>query len=168
MSTDPDRLFGAGPTTRRGLFRSLGRRAAESLPAPAFVGEQFDEEPPEAGSIEPFLADDAFLADVEQARDEPGLHIWWLGQSGFLVQIDGEHLVLDPYLSDSLTEKYAGTDTPHERDHGAVVGPERLAFVDVVTSSHHHGDHLDAGTLPHILAGSAAFVCAAGSRAGGR
>ena len=42
---------------------------------------------------EPLLADDAFLADVEAARDEPGLHAWWLGQSGFLIQHDGEHLL---------------------------------------------------------------------------
>ena len=61
--------------------------------------------------IEPALTDDAFLADVE-ARDLPvTLRLWWLGQSGFLVQLDGRHLLLDPYLSDSLTEKYAGTPT---------------------------------------------------------
>ena len=40
--------------------------------------------------IEPLLADDAFLADVEAARAEPGLHVWWLGQSGFLLQRGGD------------------------------------------------------------------------------
>lgn len=96
----------------------------------------------------PFLADDAFLADVERARAEPDrLHIWWLGQSGFLVQWQGHHLLFDPYLSDSLTRKYATTDKPHERMTGRVIAPERLGFVDVVTSSHNHTDHLDAETL---------------------
>lgn len=96
----------------------------------------------------PFLADDAFLADVERARAEPDrLHIWWLGQSGFLVQWQGQHLLFDPYLSDSLTRKYAATDKPHERMTGRVIAPERLNFVDVVTSSHNHTDHLDAETL---------------------
>lgn len=96
----------------------------------------------------PFLADDAFLADVERARAEPDrLHIWWLGQSGFLVQWQGHHLLFDPYLSDSLTRKYAATDKPHERMTGRVIAPERLGFVDVVTSSHNHTDHLDAETL---------------------
>ena len=33
--------------------------------------------------------------------------MWWLGQSGFLVQSRGRHLLIDPYLSDSLTKKYA-------------------------------------------------------------
>ncbi len=75
----------------------------------------------------------------------------------------GENLLFDPYLSDSVTAKYAGTDTPHERMTGLVVDPALLSFVDVVTSSHAHLDHLDPGTLPHVLAGDAAFVCAAGS-----
>ena len=99
---------------------------------------------------EPLLADDAFLADVEAARDEPGLHAWWLGQSGFLIQHDGEHLLIDPYLSDALTRKYAATDTPHVRLTRRVIAPERLAFVDVVLSTHAHGDHLDEETLRAI------------------
>ena len=57
--------------------------------------------------IEPQLADDAFLADVEAARGDPGLNLWWLGQSGFLIQHEGRHLLVDPYLSNSLTRKYA-------------------------------------------------------------
>ena len=98
--------------------------------------------------IEPLLADDAFLADVARARDEGGgFRLWWLGQSGFLVQWDGRHLLLDPYLSESLTKKYAGTDKPHVRMTRRVVAPERLDFVDVVTSSHNHTDHLDGETL---------------------
>jgi L-ascorbate metabolism protein UlaG (beta-lactamase superfamily) len=96
---------------------------------------------------EPYLADDAFLADVEGARSEPGIHVWWLGQSGFLVGCDGRHLLVDPYLSDSLTAKYAGTETPHVRMTRRIVAPERLAFVDVVLSTHGHTDHLDGETL---------------------
>ena len=100
--------------------------------------------------IEPFLADDAFLADVESARAEPGVRLWWLGQSGFLVQFEGRHLLIDPYLSDSLTRKYMETETPHVRVTRRVVEPERLAFVDAVLSTHGHGDHLDAETLRAI------------------
>ena len=99
---------------------------------------------------EPLLADDAFLADVEAARTEPGLHVWWLGQSGFLLLHDGAHLLIDPYLSDALTRKYAATETPHVRMTRAVIVPERLGFVDVVLSTHAHGDHLDEETLRAI------------------
>jgi len=102
--------------------------------------------------IHPLQKDDAFLADVAATRGEAdGFRLWWLGQSGFLVQWRGRHLLLDPYLSDSLTKKYAATDKPHVRMTERVVDPARLGFVDVVTSSHNHTDHLDAETLAPLL-----------------
>lgn len=98
--------------------------------------------------IKPVLQDEAFLEDVSHAKKNPNrLHLWWLGQSGFLIQWSGHHLLIDPYLSDSLTKKYAGTDKPHVRMTERVVAPEYLDFVDVVTSSHNHTDHLDGETL---------------------
>jgi L-ascorbate metabolism protein UlaG (beta-lactamase superfamily) len=105
--------------------------------------------------------DDAFLRDVEDAP-AGALHLWWLGQSGFLVKLDDHYLLLDPYLSDSLTEKYEGTPTPHVRMTRRVVDPARLGFVDVVTSSHGHTDHLDPLTLQAIR--PRALVCPAGLR----
>ena len=102
--------------------------------------------------IQPVLSDDTFLAEVVNARAGAGqFHLWWLGQSGFLVQWDGKHLLLDPYLSDSLTQKYANTDKPHVRMTARVIAPERLNFIDVATSSHNHTDHLDAETLVPLL-----------------
>jgi L-ascorbate metabolism protein UlaG (beta-lactamase superfamily) len=107
------------------------------------------------------LADEGFLADI-RAAEADALHLWWLGQSGFLVKWNEAHLLLDPYLSDSLTEKYAGGDTPHVRMTRRVVDPAALGFVDVVTASHGHTDHLDAATLravrPRVL------VCPEGIR----
>src|SRR2546427_4641423 len=102
--------------------------------------------------IKPALQDEAFLADVAEARgDLANLNLWWLGQSGFLVQWQGRHLLLDPYLSDSLTAKYAGTDRPHVRMTERIVAPEKLDFIDVVTSSHNHTDHLDPETIGPLL-----------------
>jgi len=102
--------------------------------------------------IKPVLQDDAFLEDVHRAKNDPNqLHLWWLGQSGYLVQYQGHHLLIDPYLSDSLTKKYAGTNKPHVRMTERVIAPERLDFVDVVTSSHNHTDHLDGETLMPLL-----------------
>ena len=103
----------------------------------------------------PLLKDDAFLADVAAARAEGAagrLVVWWLGQSGFLVFYGREFVLLDPYLSDSLTKKYAATDKPHVRMTERVVDPARLGFVSVVTTSHNHTDHLDAETLAPIFA----------------
>src|SRR5690606_3463724 len=59
--------------------------------------------------------------------------------------------LIDPYLSDSLTRKYADTDKPHIRMTELVIHPEKLDFIDLVTSSHNHTDHLDAETLKPII-----------------
>lgn len=105
--------------------------------------------------IEPRLADDALLADVRKdAAARAGFRLWWLGQSGFLVQHAGRHLLLDPYLSESLTKKYAATDKPHVRMTRRSVAPERLDFIDLATSSHNHTDHLDGETLGALRAAS--------------
>src|SRR5882762_5291192 len=102
--------------------------------------------------IKPALQNDLFLAEVAEAREDvEHFHLWWLGQSGFLLQWQGRHLLFDPYLSDSLTQKYANTDKPHVRLTARVVAPERLDFINVVTSSHAHTDHLDRETLGPLL-----------------
>ncbi|HEX5411152.1 MAG TPA: MBL fold metallo-hydrolase [Terriglobia bacterium] len=102
--------------------------------------------------MRPALQDSEFLADVRAVDANDGhFRLWWLGQSGFLVQWRGGHLLLDPYLSDSLTKKYAETDKPHIRMTERVVEPSALDFVDVVTSSHNHTDHLDGETLRPLL-----------------
>jgi len=104
--------------------------------------------------IRPIRSHDALLADIRASdRRDGNFRLWWLGQSGFLLQWQGVHVLLDPYLSDSLTKKYSQTDKPHVRMTELVIDPARLSFVDVVTSSHNHTDHLDAETLVRILKG---------------
>jgi L-ascorbate metabolism protein UlaG (beta-lactamase superfamily) len=106
--------------------------------------------------IKPALQDDAFIADVKQAGVENSaksdFDLWWLGQSGYLTRWHDKHILIDPYLSDSLTKKYENSDKPHVRMTERVVAPEKLDFIDIVTSSHNHTDHLDAETLIPILA----------------
>jgi L-ascorbate metabolism protein UlaG (beta-lactamase superfamily) len=88
---------------------------------------------------------DFFLEDKEH------FYLWWLGQSGFLLQWNDKRVLIDPYLSDSLTKKYAATDKPHTRMSEQVVKPELLQHISIVTSSHNHTDHLDAETLIPLL-----------------
>lgn len=102
--------------------------------------------------IKPLQKDDTFLNDVARCKEQPGFRVWWVGQSGFLVQWQGRHLLFDPYLSDSLTVKYATTDKPHVRMTELVVDPAKLDFIDVTTSSHNHTDHLDGETLGPLRA----------------
>jgi len=87
--------------------------------------------------------------------DEKQFHLWWLGQSGFLLQWKGKRVLIDPYLSDSLTKKYAATDKPHTRMSERVIDPELLKNISVVSSSHNNTDHLDAETLMPVLKNNA-------------
>jgi L-ascorbate metabolism protein UlaG (beta-lactamase superfamily) len=101
-----------------------------------------------------FLKDEALIEDVQRALKAGGLRLWWLGQSGFLIARGGRILLLDPYLSDSLTRKYERTDKPHVRVTERVVDPAALGAlgkVDLITSSHNHTDHFDPETLKPIL-----------------
>lgn len=93
--------------------------------------------------------DEALHQDIENAEEEApqSLHIWWLGQSGFLCSSGGIRVLFDPYLSNSLTRKYAGTDKEHTRMSERVVDPGTLQGISLVTSTHNHTDHLDAETL---------------------
>src|SRR6478752_1531652 len=98
------------------------------------------------------VKDEAFLAEVEKYQDdEKNFHLWWLGQSGFLLQWKGKRVLIDPYLSDSLTKKYAATDKPHVRMTERVVDPGLLKNISIVTSSHNHTDHLDGETLTTVV-----------------
>lgn len=102
--------------------------------------------------IKAYQKDQQLFNDIQSSiHQTEGFRIWWLGQSGFLIQYQGKHLLFDPYLSDSLTRKYAATDKPHNRVSELVIDPAQLDMIDVVTSSHNHTDHLDAETLLPIF-----------------
>jgi L-ascorbate metabolism protein UlaG (beta-lactamase superfamily) len=91
---------------------------------------------------------DELISEMDSLlSDKDHFHLWWLGQSGYLLQWKGKRVLIDPYLSDSLTKKYAATDKPHVRMSERVVDPELVRNISIVTSSHNHTDHLDAETL---------------------
>ena len=102
--------------------------------------------------IRAIVKDEALVAEMDSMmHDRERLHLWWLGQSGFLLQWNQKRVLIDPYLSDALSKKYAGTDKPHTRISELVINPALLKDLSVVTSSHNHTDHLDAETLAPVL-----------------
>lgn len=86
------------------------------------------------------------LADGTGPR-QSGVQLWWLGQAGFALRHNGHVLLVDPYLSDSLAEKYAGTLFAHTRMHPPPVAASALRSVVGVLHTHAHTDHLDPGTI---------------------
>ncbi|HEY8781578.1 MAG TPA: MBL fold metallo-hydrolase [Mucilaginibacter sp.] len=102
--------------------------------------------------IEAAKKGEALIAEMDSfLQDSDGFRLWWLGQSGYLLQYNGKRILIDPYLSDSLTKKYAATDKPHTRMSELVVAPQLLRNISVISSSHNHTDHLDAETVIPIL-----------------
>jgi L-ascorbate metabolism protein UlaG (beta-lactamase superfamily) len=102
--------------------------------------------------IPALIKDDALVAEMDRLlADKEHFHLWWLGQSGYLLQWQDKRVLIDPYLSDSLTKKYAHTHKLHIRMSERVIDPELLRNITIVSSSHNHTDHLDAETLIPIL-----------------
>jgi L-ascorbate metabolism protein UlaG (beta-lactamase superfamily) len=101
--------------------------------------------------IKPKQKDAVLLDDILSFKSDQAFKVWWLAQSGFLIKWQGKYLLFDPYLSNSLSLKYQYTDKPHVRMSELAINPASLNFVDIVTSSHNHTDHLDADTLVPLL-----------------
>jgi L-ascorbate metabolism protein UlaG (beta-lactamase superfamily) len=81
------------------------------------------------------------------ADSSMGVTLNWLGQAGFIIQAGARRLIMDPYLSNTLAEKYKGTPALHERMERPPIDPAQLGRVDLVLLTHHHTDHMDPGTL---------------------
>jgi len=98
--------------------------------------------------IVPVQKDDEFLTDFHEADKVSGaIHVWWLGQSGFLIKWAGRGILIDPYLSDALSRKTEGTDEELKRVSERVVDPLRLGGIDLVICSNLDPDRLDPETL---------------------
>jgi L-ascorbate metabolism protein UlaG (beta-lactamase superfamily) len=105
--------------------------------------------------IKAFKKDEDLLKDIQTTSPNTNdIMLWWLGQSGYLIQYKNKKILVDPYLSDSLTVKYHGTNKPHVRISEKVIDPSLLPTIDFITSSHTHTDHLDAASINPVLKNS--------------
>jgi L-ascorbate metabolism protein UlaG (beta-lactamase superfamily) len=86
----------------------------------------------------------AFLS----SEPSTGFSFWWLGQAGFAFQCAGTRILIDPYLSDFLADKYKGSQFPHIRMTPEPVRAEEIHQLDFVLCTHRHSDHMDPGTAP--------------------
>src|SRR6266542_1539328 len=101
--------------------------------------------------IQPINSGRRLLDEIEQAGC-PSPAIWWLGQSGFAIKHRERIVYIDPYLSESPTNKYKDTNNPHVRMTECPLNPVEITHADLILSTHKHSDHLDPGTVPAMLA----------------
>ena len=91
----------------------------------------------------------------EEGIPDQLLRFWWLGQAGFALKHRNTLLLIDPYLSDSLAEKYRNSEFKHLRMMPIPVAPEELSDCNWYLCTHGHTDHMDPGTIRGILQATA-------------
>ncbi|MDR2343976.1 MAG: MBL fold metallo-hydrolase [Spirochaetaceae bacterium] len=75
------------------------------------------------------------------AAEAPRALLWFLGQMGFVVKINGVIIYFDPFLNDFTDENGAG------RSYEAPFLPGPSLEADYFVCSHNHADHLNLQTL---------------------
>lgn len=88
------------------------------------------------------------------AGTEGEVVLWWLGQAGFAIRHGETLLMVDPYLSDVLADKYRGRIFPHTRMQPPPVNPSDVEGLDAVLCTHGHTDHMDLGSIPYLQTSS--------------
>lgn len=87
---------------------------------------------------------------LASSRLAQGAALFWLGQAGFLIETSRSRLLIDPYLSDALAEKYRNRGFSHERMMPPPIEIADLPPIDFVLCTHFHTDHMDGATLAPI------------------
>src|SRR5690606_23275029 len=82
LRTEPDSaLGGTAETQEHGEWRTNHAGNAMSL-------------------IPALKKDEELIREMDSFLEAPGFCLWWLGQSGYLLQWNGRRVLIDPYLSD--------------------------------------------------------------------
>lgn len=76
----------------------------------------------------------------------------WLGQAGFWIETGQHRILVDPYLSDSLEQKYKGSPNDYHRMMSAPCAIEDVPRPDIILITHAHTDHMDPDTLAPLYA----------------
>jgi len=80
------------------------------------------------------------------------VRLFWLGQAGFAIRYRDKLMVVDPYLSDYLADKYQNAEFKHRRMIPPPILPEEAAVADWLLATHKHSDHLDPWTVSGMVA----------------
>jgi L-ascorbate 6-phosphate lactonase len=67
--------------------------------------------------------------------------VTWLGQAGFLLELDGTRILVDPFVSEYEARRYPPPPLDIVADR-----------IDWLLATHEHLDHLDTGFIPELLA----------------
>lgn len=88
------------------------------------------------------------------------MKVIWLGQGGFLAEMNGKKIIIDPYLSDSVRKI-----NPLNRRRVAVNEDFFKICPDIIVLTHNHLDHTDPETLEKYLKEDSAVTVLASKNA---
>lgn len=88
------------------------------------------------------------------------MNITWLGQAGFLLEVNEKKIMIDPYLSDAC-----GKLNPSSYRRTPVDEKYLAMKPDVIVLTHDHLDHTDRETLEHYLPGEGGVLVLAAANA---
>jgi L-ascorbate metabolism protein UlaG (beta-lactamase superfamily) len=79
-----------------------------------------------------------------------GVRFWWQGQPGFAIRHQDRLLLIDPYLSNSLAEKYKNAAVKHQRMLSIPFDPADIRGCQYYLCTHAHSDHMDPQTIQSL------------------
>lgn len=88
---------------------------------------------------------------INQDTDAGEIRYWWLGQAGFAIKYVNQMLLIDPYLSDSLAEKYKDSEFKHQRMIPVPIEPDAITECTWYLCTHGHTDHMDPLTIQGVI-----------------
>jgi L-ascorbate metabolism protein UlaG (beta-lactamase superfamily) len=91
------------------------------------------------------------IREINETQVESGeLHVWWIGQEGFVFKSSDQIIYIDPYLSTYAEKITKGKYNEHIRIKPPPMKPEDINHADIVLCSHDHIDHIDPEGIPII------------------
>ena len=82
--------------------------------------------------------------------EENQLHIFFLGQSGYVLKSKNLIIYIDPYLSNFI-EHYKGLNQIDMiRNYSPPINPSSITKCDAIICTHSHIDHMDPWTIGNI------------------
>ena len=94
--------------------------------------------------ISPSKIDSLNIANYHEEQTR----LTWFGHSSFLLELEGQKLLLDPMLGETPSPTPIGGPKRYSKDLPIQI--EKLPFIDAVVFSHDHYDHLDYGTIKKL------------------
>lgn len=86
-------------------------------------------------------------------------HVTWYGHSAFLIEMDGQRILIDPMLGPSTSPTpFGGSRFPYEKP----IPIDELTDIDAIIISHDHYDHLDHPTILKLMDHTDHFYTALG------